>query len=119
MNSIMRFLSLCAALAVTAGGAMAQSAAANPGPSLPPALRNPPAHAPAPASGQALRNEAMHKLKRHFDEADRDASGSLTRDEAQLAGLGFVAASFDEIDTAKRGKVSFDDVKKFMQQRRK
>lgn len=119
MNILMRSLVLCAALAVTAGGAMAQSAAANPGPSLPPALRNPSVQAPAPASGQALRNEAMQKLKRQFDEADLDASGSLTRDEAQQAGLGYVVASFDDIDTAKRGRVSFDDVKKFMRQRQK
>lgn len=118
MTILMRSFLFWAA-AITAGGATAQSAAANPGPQLPPALRNPPAHAPAPASGQALRIEAMQKLKRQFDEADLDASGSLTRAEAQHAGLGYVVASFDDIDSAKRGKVSFDDVKKFMQQRQK
>ncbi len=97
----------------------AQSTWANPGPgpALPPALRTPSAQ--PPASGQALRNEAMQKLKQRFDEADLDASGSLTRNEAQRAGLGYVVASFDEIDSARRGKVSFDDVKKFMQQQRR
>lgn len=95
----------------------AQSSMADPGPSLPPALRTPSAQ-PA-ASGQALRNEAMQKLKRRFDEADLDASGSLTRAEAQRGGLGYAVASFDDIDSARRGKVSFDDVKKFMQRPRK
>lgn len=110
------YLMFGAALALTAAQASAQSATPNAGPSLPPSLRTP--SAVPPASGQALRNEAMQKLKRRFEEADLDASGSLTREEAQRAGLGFVAASFDEIDSARRGKVSFDDVKKFMQRRR-
>ncbi|MES2319136.1 MAG: EF-hand domain-containing protein [Pseudomonadota bacterium] len=105
-------------LATLAGGAAAQDGRPNPGPSLPPHLRNP-TTTQAPASGQALRNEAMQKLKRRFDEADLDANGSLTREEAQRGGLGYVFVSFDEIDSAGRGKVSFDDVKKFMQQRRK
>lgn len=112
MNIFKHSLLLCAALAAQSG-----MASPNPGPYLPPALRTP-SKVP-PASGQALRNEAMQKLKLRFEEADLDASGSLTRDEAQRAGLGFVVASFDEIDSGGRGKVSFDEVKKFMQQRRK
>lgn len=117
MNSMKWPLALCRALVLLAADASAQAGAGYPGPSLPPALRNPSPQ--APASGQALRNEAMQKLKKRFEEADLDASGSLTRDEAERAGLGFVVASFDQIDSAKRGKVSFDDVKKFMQHRRK
>jgi hypothetical protein len=117
MNRIQSSLVLCAALSLFAPCAMGQASSAHPGPSLPPALRTP---SPAvPASGQALRDEAMRKLQRRFEEADLDASGSLSRDEARRAGLGFVVASFDEIDSARRGKVSFEDVKKFMQQRRK
>lgn len=116
MNHMQSSLILCAALALLAPCAMAQANTANPGPSLPPALRTP---SPAvPASGQALRDEAMQKLKRRFEEADL-ASGSLSLEEAQRAGLGFVVTSFDQIDSAGRGKVSFDDVKKFMQQRRR
>jgi hypothetical protein len=111
MNMFKHSLILCAVFATQSGMAN------NPGPYLPPALRTP--SAVPPASGQALRNEAMQKLKRRFEQADLDASGSLTRDEAQRAGLGFVVASFDDIDSGGRGKVSFDDVKKFMQQRRK
>ncbi len=117
MINMKRTLMRCAWLALLAADASAQSSMASPGPSLPPALRTP--SALPPASGQALRNEAMQKLKRRFEEADLDANGSLSREEAQRAGLGFVVRSFDEIDSAKRGKVSFDDVKKYMQQRRK
>jgi hypothetical protein len=111
MKNLQSILVLCALM--TAQTAIADP---GPGPSLPPGLRTPSAQ--PPASGQALRNEAMQKLKRRFDEADVDASGSLTREEAQRAGLGYVVASFDDIDSARRGKVSFDDVKKFMLQRR-
>jgi hypothetical protein len=117
MKSMKPALSLCAALALSAGGAAAQTPAPSHGPSLPPALRTP-TGAPA-ASGQALRNEAMHKLQRRFEQADLDASGSVTREEAQRAGLGFVVASFEQIDSAGRGKVSFADVQRFMQQKRK
>lgn len=109
MNKLQPILVLCALMT-------AQSTMADPGPALPPALRTPSAQ--PPASGAALRNEALQKLKRRFDQADLDASGSLTRDEAQRAGLGYVVASFDEIDSAHRGKVSFDEVRKYMQQRR-
>jgi Ca2+-binding EF-hand superfamily protein len=108
---------LILSLTMLAGCAMAQQAPVNPGPSLPPGLRTPSSE--IAASGQALRAEAMQKLKKRFEEADLDSSGSLTREEAERAGLGFVVANFDEIDTAKRGKVNFDEVKKFMQQRRR
>ncbi|MFL6658204.1 MAG: EF-hand domain-containing protein [Massilia sp.] len=104
-------------LTMFAASAMAQQPVINPGPSLPPGLRTP-SSAP-PASGQALRAEALQKLKKRFEEADLDSSGSLTREEAERAGLGFVVAKFDEIDTSKRGKVNFDEVRKFMQQRRR
>lgn len=106
-----------AALMLLSLNACAQAPVNHPGPYLPPHLRSP---APqTPASGQALKNEAMLKLQRRFEEADLDASGSVTRDEAKRAGLGFVDANFDEIDSTGRGKVSFDDVRKFMVQREK
>lgn len=116
MNVKARYLMMCSALSIAAAGAAAQNSPANVAPSLPPRLRTPSA-APA-ASGQALRNEAMQKLQRRFEEADLDVSGSLTRDEAERAGLGYVAGSFDQIDSAGRGKVSFAAVRRFMQQRR-
>jgi hypothetical protein len=99
----------------TSGNAAAQQA--HPGPWLPPDKRTPSAE--PPASGEALRAQAMQKLKQRFDEADLDASGSLTREEAGKAGLGMVVKNFDRIDVAHRGAVSFDDLKAFLQQRRK
>ena len=106
-----------AALALCSLNACAQVPASRPGPYVPPALRSP---APStPNSGQALRNEAMDKLRQRFREADLDASGKLTRAEAQRAGLGFVENNFDQIDRAGQGAVSFDDGRKFMAERNK
>lgn len=117
MNMTKRTLGSVAALMLLSLNACAQAPANHPGPYLPPALRSPAPH--TPASGQALRNEAMQKLQRRFEEADLDASGSVTREEAKRAGLGFVDVNFDQIDSAGRGKVSFDDVRRFMAQRGK
>ena len=116
MNLINRTLRICAGLALVCGGAAAQDRPMDHGPSLPPALRKP---APeAPASGPALRAQAVQKLRARFEQADLDASGSLTVDEARGAGLGYVVTHFKDIDRAGRGKVSFDDLKKHLQERR-
>lgn len=86
-------------------------------PYLPPAQRRP---APEPAaSGAELQEQAVQKLRRRFEQADLDASGSLTQEEAQRAGLGFVAKHFDQIDRGHRGLVSFEDLQVFLAQRRK
>src|SRR6476469_7561742 len=95
-----------AVFALLSFNACAQVPAPPQGPYLPPALRSPPpSH---PASGQALRDEAMDKLKKQFQQADLDANGSVTREEARRAGLGFIDNHFDDIDTAGRGAVTFD-----------
>lgn len=113
-----RFLLLAAGV-LAAAGAHAQTDSTVQGPALPPALRSQgPSTTPA-TSGEALRSEALQKLRRRFEEAELDGDGKLSEDEAKRAGLGFIAGNFAEIDTAKAGKVSFDDVRKFMQQRRK
>ncbi|HEY0063341.1 MAG TPA: EF-hand domain-containing protein [Telluria sp.] len=112
-----RNLLSAAACALLSLNACAQVPPANHGPYLPPALRSP---APStPSSGQALHNEAIAKLKQRFEQADLDADRSVTREEARRAGLGYVDANFDEIDVAGKGKVSFEDVRKFMAQRGK
>ncbi|MES2127640.1 MAG: EF-hand domain-containing protein [Pseudomonadota bacterium] len=113
---IKHLLLLCAALAAPLAGAEPPAAPAHPDPYVPPAQR-PSATTPAPA-GSALREQALQKLKRRFEQADLDASGSLTRAEAEKAGLGFVARHFDEIDSAQRGKVSFDDLRRYLLARR-
>ena len=78
---------------------------------VPPALRNRPAQAPA-ATGAALRAQAMAKLEAQFRAADLDSDGRLTPEEAK--GFGFVAGHFDDIDTGRRGAVTFDDLRAYL-----
>lgn len=118
MNITHTFM-LAGACLLLASGAQAQGGSPAQGPSLPPDLRSQgPSSAPA-TSGEALHKEALQKLRRRFEEAELDGDGKLSLDEAQRGGLGFIAGNFAEIDTAKSGKVSFEDVRKFMEQRRK
>jgi Ca2+-binding EF-hand superfamily protein len=63
-----------------------------------------------------LKNLLDH-AKERFTAADTDHDGMLTKAEAQK-GMPFVAKHFDEIDTAKAGKVSVADITKFMEERR-
>jgi Ca2+-binding EF-hand superfamily protein len=63
-----------------------------------------------------LKNMLEH-AKERFTAADTDHDGMLTKAEAQK-GMPFVAKHFDEIDTAKAGKVSAADIAKFMEERR-
>lgn len=85
-------------------------------PNLPPALRKP--LRDTSTGAVLLRYQPMQKLKKRFDAADLDGSGTLSRDEARQAGLTVVERNFDHIDTAQRGTVSFDDLKTFLIQRR-
>lgn len=89
----------------------------HPGPYLPPGQRQP-SNEPA-ASGPALRMQALQKLKLRFEQADLDASGKLTLDEARKAGLGFVVQHFAEIDQAQHGAISFEQLQAYLVQRRK
>lgn len=82
-------------------------------PYLPPALRKPLFNDPV-----LLRYQPMQKLRKRFEAADLDGSGTLSRDEARKAGLTVVDKNFDHIDTAQRGAVSFDDLQSYLIQRR-
>ena len=82
-------------------------------PWVPPELRNKGPTA-TPTEGPALRAQVERKLKLAFDAADASHTGSLTREQASAAGLGFVAKHFDEIDRQKTGTIRFDDVKRFL-----
>lgn len=75
-----------------------------------------PSREPA-ASGDELRAKVQQKLRKRFDDADADHSGTLTKQEAEQAGLGYVAAHFAEIDTANRGEVKFEEVQAWMRKR--
>lgn len=84
-------------------------------PCVPPALRNAP---PAPQTeGAALQAQVERKLRQSFDAADVERAGTLTREQARAAGLGVVANNFDQIDTAKTDKVTFEDVKRYLRSR--
>ena len=65
-----------------------------------------------------LRFTTVQKLKKRFEDADTDRSGTLNREEARQAGLTIVDKNFDSIDTAQRGNVSFDDLNAYLIQRR-
>lgn len=65
-----------------------------------------------------LHYRAVQRLKKRFDEADTDGSGSLNREEASKAGLRFVNRNFEHIDTRQRGDITFDDLKAYVMQRR-
>jgi hypothetical protein len=106
----MKIMYLFFLLVSAAGAAAAQTPVGADG-QLPPALRNRPASAP-PASGAALRAQAMDKLEAQFRAADLDGDGSLSPEEAQR--FGFVAQHFDAIDTGRRGAVTFDDVRAYL-----
>lgn len=84
-------------------------------PWVPPELRTP---APTPApQGAALRAQVERKLKAGFDAADVSRVGTLTRDQARAAGLGYIVKHFDDIDRQRAGAVGFDDVKRFLRSR--
>jgi hypothetical protein len=84
-------------------------------PWVPPELRTPsPIASP---QGAALRAQVERKLKAGFDRADVDRSGTVTRDQARAAGLGYIVKHFDDIDRQRAGAVSFDDVKRFLRGR--
>lgn len=124
---LLQFAMLAATAAMSQAGAQApstepaappavRSAPAYPEPYLPPTLRKP--LRDYSSSPVVLRYQTMQKLKKRFDEADQDGSGTLTREEARKAGLGFVDKNFDHIDTAQKGNVTFDDLKSYLIQRR-
>ncbi len=81
-------------------------------PWVPPELRKP--SGAAPTEGPALRAQVERKLKAAFDAADVSRSGSLTRQQANAAGLGFVARHFEQIDHQRTGAVRFEDVKRYL-----
>ena len=81
-------------------------------PWVPPALRK--AAPRPPAEGMELKAQVERKLRASFDAADVTGAGSLTREQALAAGLGFVVKNFDRIDAAGTGRVTFDDLKRYL-----
>lgn len=84
-------------------------------PWVPPAVRQ---AASAPTTqGAALNAQVEQKLRANFNAADADHDGTLTLAEAQAAKLGLVANNFDRIDTRRSGRVSFEDLKRYLRGR--
>ncbi len=68
-----------------------------------------------PASvGATLDADAERHLRASFDAADTAHRGTLSRTQAQAGGFGWIANHFDAIDTRRAGRVSFDDVKRYL-----
>ncbi len=84
------------------------------GPWLPERLRT--ATPAPPTQGAALRAQVDRKLRAAFDAARGKDAGELTREEAQAAGLGYIARDFDAIDVRRAGAVRFEDVKRYLRQ---
>jgi len=108
-----RITLLALAVAGTAGGAAA-TVLETPmlDPWVPPTLRK--AAPRPPAAGIDLRTQVERKLFASFDAADVDRAGTLTREQARAGGLGFVVRNFDRIDAARTGRVSFDDLMRYL-----
>lgn len=70
-----------------------------------------------PATGADLKTQVERKLFASFDAADVDRVGTVTRDQARAAGLGFIVNHFDRIDSAGSGRVGFDDLKRYLRAR--
>ena len=67
--------------------------------------------------GEALRAQVEARMRAQFDAADPARSGTLTREQARSAGLGYIADNFESIDTSRAGFVRFDDVMRFLRSR--
>ncbi|MEP6503103.1 MAG: hypothetical protein ABJD97_07230 [Betaproteobacteria bacterium] len=108
----------CAALALCA-----TTAAAHPqrDPGAPPAATVAAAQAEsrtrAASVGPVLADEAERLLRASFDAADVAHRGTLSREEASAGGFGWIAQRFDAIDTRQAGRVSFDDVRRYLKLR--
>jgi len=114
MMSVSRVSKLIGALVVSAAFAAVAQTMETPmlDPWVPPTLRK--AAPLPPAEGMALKAQVERKLRASFDAADVAGTGSLTREQARAAGLGFVVKNFDRIDAAGAGRVTFDDLKRYL-----
>jgi hypothetical protein len=109
------FIGLMLALAATGAAASPADLPQGGDPYLPPALRQAPTQ--ASPSGAALQAKVEQKLRQTFDAADTARNSSLTREQAARAGWAMVVQEFDRIDTARSGRVSFEDVQRFVRAR--
>ena len=84
-------------------------------PWVPPAVAKAAETVPKAKRGEELKAEVERRLRADFDAAA--PAGSLTRDQARAAGLGFIANHFEAIDRAGRGAVRYEDYRAFLRSR--
>jgi len=70
----------------------------------------------APTRGTELDAQVERKLRQRF-EAAASPDGTLTREQARIAGLGAIAAEFDAIDRSGRGAIRFEDYRRHLRER--
>lgn len=73
------------------------------------------AMAQPPADAPGRRAQMAQQMAERFKAADKDGDGALTRAEAE-AGMPRLAKRFDDIDTARTGKITLEQIRSFMQQ---
>jgi len=78
-----------------------------------------PANRPAPvipSTGTQLQQQAQQRLEERLGANTLLSNGaSITKAQAQSAGLGLIANRFDQIDTQHTGRVSLSDVRQYLQ----
>ncbi len=71
----------------------------------------------APTTGEQLQQQAQQRLvKRLSANATLSSGGAITKSQAQASGLGYVAKHFDQIDATHSGRVTINDVQRYVQQ---
>ena len=70
-----------------------------------------------PTTGARLRSQVDKALQATFDAADLAQAGTLTREQARKAGLGFVVNHFEAMDRHRTGRVTFEDLMAFLASR--
>ena len=88
-------------------------------PWVPPAVRakaKSTAPVAAPTRGAELDAQVERTLRQRFDSA-ASPDGTLTREQARIAGLGRIAAEFDAIDRSGRGAIRFEDYRRHLRER--
>ena len=70
-----------------------------------------------PTTGARLWSQVDKALQATFDAADLAQAGTLTREQARKAGLGFVVNHFEAMDRHRTGRVTFEDLMAFLASR--
>ncbi|RDU97414.1 2-oxoglutarate dehydrogenase [Trinickia dinghuensis] len=69
-----------------------------------------------PTTGNALQQQAQQRIEAQLGVNSVLANGAaITKVQASSSGLGYIANHFNEIDAAHSGRVSMDDVRRYLQ----